>query len=181
MEQHSGIVGRDVNDETDVTIEQLYNDLAGTDETDDPSQGVRRAPEQRAETILRDVLTDLFDDPHFWFEESAIKEDLDEILLLLIAHRASNTHGKGLMGDLASVFDTRLSPGTVYPQLHDLEEAGLLQVQELVKTKEYRIEDAERMCDRVESTMKQHLALGLFYWSALDDLPSIDVNVEFEP
>lgn len=182
MKRRSGVVREDTaEDETDVTIAQLYNDLAGTDGTDDPSHEVRHAPEQHSETILRDVLSELFDDQHFWFEETAIKEDLDEILLLLIAHRAANTHGKSLMGDLASLFGARLSPGTVYPRLHELEEAGLLRVQELVKTKEYRIKDAEQMCNRVESTMKQHLALGFFYLSALEDLPSVDVHVEFEP
>jgi hypothetical protein len=181
MEQCSSVVRENTTrDETDVTIQQLYNNLSGTDTAEEPSHGARLAPEQHSEVVLRKVLTDLFDEPHFGFEESAIKEDLDEILLLLIAHRSSNTHGKGLMGDLASVFDTRLSPGTVYPKLHELEEEDILQVQELVKTKEYRVEDTERMGNRVASAMKQHLALGLYYWSALDELPSVDVNVEFE-
>jgi DNA-binding PadR family transcriptional regulator len=68
------------------------------------------------------------------------------------------------------VFDTRLSPGTLYPQLHELEDEGLLTVQELVRTKEYRVDDEEALAERVTAAAEQHLALGLFFHAALEDL-----------
>jgi hypothetical protein len=149
-----------------VTVEQLYSELQSTGE----DGGVRLAPDQRSELILDDVVETLFDGREFRFDESVVKENLNVLLLLLIAHRSSDTHGKGLMGDLATVFDARLSPGTVYPQLHDLEEEGLLEVQELVRTKEYLIDDEEALAERVTDAMEQHLALGLFLRAALSDL-----------
>jgi hypothetical protein len=151
------------------TAEQLYRELV-QDEATEADTGVRLAPEQHAEVILDRVVAAAFDEQNFSFEEATVKENLDEILLLLIAHRSSGKHGKGLMGDLAAVFDTRLSPGTVYPRLHELEERGLLDVQELVRTKEYQIRDEEALAARVESAMAQHLALGLFFRTALADL-----------
>jgi hypothetical protein len=156
--------------ETDVTAEQLYNELAAGDGDGADALGVRTVPEQRSEVLLHDVLDRLFDAPEFTFEESTVKENLDEILLLLVAHRRSGTHGKGLMGDLAALFDTHLSPGTLYPRLHDLEDDGLLRVQELVRTKEYQVDDVGAIADRVEAAMEQHLVLALFLKSALADL-----------
>jgi DNA-binding transcriptional ArsR family regulator len=146
-----------------VTIEQLQNELRSDHSTDD---GVRLAPDQGAEAILNQVLTQM-DSSGFQFDEATVKSELEELLLVLVAHRDQDTHGKGLMGDLATVFDTRLSPGTVYPQLHDLEEAGLLEAQELVRTKEYRIDDTEGMYSRIEAAMLRHQVLGLFFEMAL--------------
>lgn len=153
---------------SDVTVEQLYAELGLDGGTD--AQSVRLTPEQHSEVILENVLSGLFEGSEFVFEESTVKDNLDEILLLLVAHRASETHGKSLMGDLATVFDTRLSPGTVYPQLHELEDEGLLRVQELVRTKEYRVDDEAELVDRVTAAMEQHLALGLYFKAALAEL-----------
>jgi hypothetical protein len=154
---------------TNVTIEQLQNELRSNRGDE---EGVRLAPDQDAEAILNRVL-DRMGESGFQFDEATVKSELEEILLLLVAHREQDTHGKGLMGDLAAVFDTRLSPGTVYPRLHDLEEAGLLQAQELVRTKEYRIDDMEGLYRRVEAAMVQHLVLGLFFQTALADFDDI--------
>jgi hypothetical protein len=152
----------------DLSIERLYSELqsAGGGSGD----GVRLAPEQRSEVILNEVVDVLFDGREFRFDESIVKENLEVVVLLLVANRSSGTHGKGLMGDLATIFDAHLSPGTVYPQLHDLEEDGLLEVRELVRTKEYCVEDEEALAERVTAAMEQHLALGLFLRAALDDL-----------
>ena len=152
-----------------ITVDQLYNELRSV-EIDSEKQNVRLAPEQQSEVILEEVLTALFQESNFRFEESIVKENLDEILLMLIAHRSSDTHGKSLMGDLATIFGTRLSPGTVYPQLHELEDDGLLRVQELVRTKEYQVDDEEELTERVTVAMKQHLVLGLFFQVALEQL-----------
>ena len=67
------------------------------------------------------------------------------------------------MSDLEAVFGADLSPGVVYPRLHELEEEGLLEVQELVRTKEYRIADGERVRERIEGAMRQHLALAAVF------------------
>ncbi|MBP2252411.1 PadR family transcriptional regulator [Halarchaeum nitratireducens] len=131
---------------------------------------VRLTPEQRSEVLLSRVQSVLFDDEAFQFRESLVKQNLDEILLLLVAHRSADTHGKGLMTDLVTVFDTHLSPGTVYPRLHDLESDGYLDVQELVRTKEYQVAHTDALVERITAAMEQHLALGLFFRAALDDL-----------
>ncbi|MFC7177025.1 helix-turn-helix transcriptional regulator [Halosegnis marinus] len=160
----SGIADRGTETNGGVTVEQLRNELgSGAD------GGVRLAPDQEAEAILDDVLSAV-GSAGFRFDESTVKGNLEEILLTLVAHREHDSHGKGLMGDLATVFDTRLSPGTVYPRLHDLEEADLLGVQELVRTKEYRVADTEGLRDRVADAMEQHLVLGLFFQAALAEL-----------
>jgi hypothetical protein len=152
-----------------VTLGQLYNELRSGDVISD-TDGVRLVPEQHSEAVLEDVTSTLFGQSGFQFRESVVKENLDEILLLLVAHRSSETNGKSLMSDLAAVFDTRLSPGTLYPQLHELEDEGLLQAQELVRTKEYRIDDEEALAERVTAAAEQHLTLGLFFHAALEEL-----------
>jgi DNA-binding PadR family transcriptional regulator len=67
------------------------------------------------------------------------------------------------------VFDTELSPGTVYPRLHDLDDQGLLRARELVQTTEYLVDGDEAAGERVESAMRQHLALGCLLSVALDE------------
>ena len=88
--------------------------------------------------------------------------------------RSSETHGKGVMDDIEEFFGVDLSPGTVYPVLHDLEEEGLLSMHELVQTKEYSVEDAEATAEMLRRTMGQHLALGLVFRRALEELGAGD-------
>jgi len=159
--------------EVNITVDQLYNELRSA-EIGSNEKNVRLTPEQQLEVILEQVLDTLFEESGFKFKESTVKENLNEILLVLIAHRSSDTHGKSLMGDLTAIFDTRLSPGTVYPQLHELEDDGLLNVQELVRTKEYQVNDEKELAKRVSVAMEQHLVLGLLFQAALSELPQID-------
>jgi DNA-binding PadR family transcriptional regulator len=116
------------------------------------------------------VLEELFAGEEFDFDEEMIKGSLDELLLVLVALRDQGTHGKGLMEDLTELFDAPLSPGTVYPRLHGMAEADLLEVHELVRTKEYHLDGAADARERVTSAMRQHLTLGLFLGAALDEL-----------
>jgi len=155
---------------TSISVEQLKQELSTPSSAESAGPTVRLAPEQESEVVLDEVTSTLFDDDEFMFDDETVKSNLEEILLLPVAHRSSDSHGKGLMGDLAAVFDTRLSPGTVYPRLHDLEDEGALEVHELVRTKEYRVNDEEKLRERVESAMEQHLALGYFMQSALESL-----------
>lgn len=147
------------------SVEQLYQELTDVESTAD--EGVR---EHRSEEIVDSVTDQLFPGRSFRFEEELVKNSLDELLLVLVALRDGETHGKGLMEDLSQLFDARLSPGTVYPRLHELEEDDILEMHELVRTKEYRIDDFEQARTRVESAMAQHLALGFVFYSALEEL-----------
>lgn len=105
------------------------------------------------------------------FDEAIIKENLDEILLMLIALHGE-THGKELLSDLTHLFGAQLSPGTVYPSLHTLEEEDVLSMHAKVRTKEYSIDDEEYVRATVERTMVQHLAFGLLLYAFLPRLDS---------
>lgn len=146
-----------------VSVEQLYHELTDAE----PVGG--NSGSQSGDVV--DAVTDqLFPGQSFSFDEQLVKNSLDELLLVLVALRDGDTHGKGLMEDLSQVFDARLSPGTVYPRLHDLEEDDLLEMHELVRTKEYRLEGDGDARSRIETAMRQHLALGFVFYSALDEL-----------
>ncbi|MFC6731471.1 MULTISPECIES: helix-turn-helix transcriptional regulator [unclassified Haladaptatus] len=87
-------------------------------------------------------------------------------ILLLIGFRGA-THGKELMGDISKLFNAHLSPGTVYPALHELEAAEVLEMHKLVRTKEYTIADDATARAQIERSMAQHLAIGLFLYGSL--------------
>ncbi|MEF8808812.1 PadR family transcriptional regulator, partial [Natronomonas sp.] len=99
---------------------------------------------------------------------------LPELLMLLVGLRDGDTHGKGVMEDLNRFFGAQLSPGTVYPMLHDLEEEGFLEMRELVQTKEYAIDDGEAVRNELHEAMTQHLALGMVFHRALDEFDASD-------
>lgn len=144
-----------LGDAGQVSIEQLRRELDGA-----PTDG-------RQSFEVLSAIVDVTGSGPFEFDEAMVKQSLDELLLLLVALGDSDTHGKGLMEDLSTLFDADLSPGTVYPRLHELEEQELLQMHELVRTKEYRLEDEEQVRERIERAMRQHLALGTFFKAAL--------------
>lgn len=99
-----------------------------------------------------------------------LRSDLDELLLALVAVREGGTHGKGLIDGIEELFGATLSPGTVYPHLHDLADEGVLTTHELVRCKEYRLDDPAGANERVAAAARQHLALGLFLRAAADEL-----------
>lgn len=143
-----------------VSIERLRHELEAAEAMPD---------DQRSAQVLHTVLETLFPGESFAFEDEMVKGSLDELLLLLVGLRDGGTHGKGLMEDLSTLFDAQLSPGTVYPRLHELEEDELLEMHELVRTKEYRIDDREAAREQVAAAMRQHLVLGLFLRTALEE------------
>ena len=157
----------DTNTNGGISAEQLRKELqaveAPADETTDADAG-------SSEEIVADVREQLSGGQAFRFDEDLIKESLDDLLLVLIALNDGGAHGKGLMGDLANHFDAHLSPGTVYPRLHDLEEEGLLEVHELVKTKKYSIADTEQARGRIERTLQHHIAIGSVFQASLDEI-----------
>jgi hypothetical protein len=146
-------------------LQRLYAEVTGADEDGAAPESV-----QMADEFLDEVLESFDPESEFSFSEETVKGDLGEILLSLVAHRSTETNGKRLMEDLGRVFDADLSPGTVYPQLHEFEEAGLLERHELVRTKEYQLDDTDACRDRIATEMRQHLVLGLFYHRVLADL-----------
>ena len=115
------------------------------------------------------IVGDLLDDgEELDVAEEVVTQSLDEILLALITLRDDETHGTGLMEDMARVFDVQPSPGTVYPRLHDLEADGTLTRHDLVQTKQYSVNDEDVASRLIERAMYQHLAVGLFLHAALD-------------
>lgn len=145
-------------DASTVSVDQLRREL------EDSADGGRRSAE-----VLSEVVGSLSEEP-FEFDEETVKQSLDELLLLLVAVGDGDTHGKGLMEDLSTLFGADLSPGTVYPRLHELEEQELLRMHELVRTKEYRLDDSDVARERIEEAMRQHLAMGSFFRAALEDV-----------
>lgn len=103
-------------------------------------------------------------------DDGLVKQSLDELLVMLVALRTNDTHGKGIMSDINRFFGTQLSPGTVYPALHDLEDRDLLEVHELVQTKEYFLGDEAAATAAVREAMEQHLGMGLLFQQMLDEI-----------
>ncbi|QLK27542.1 PadR family transcriptional regulator [Natrinema zhouii] len=132
--------------------------------TDDASRDVERELDELMAQVNSALPTD-----EVQFDEAIIKENLDEILLMLIALH-EETHGKELLSDLTHLFGAQLSPGTVYPSLHNLEEEDVLSMHAKVRTKEYSIADEEYVRATVERAMLQHLAFGMLLYAFLPRL-----------
>lgn len=166
-------------EETD-NAQSVFDELtaSATNEDDESSEvelligSTPKADDKTVERELDEMLDDVraalpTDDVDF--EEDIVKENLDEILLMLISLRGE-THGKELISDLTRLFDAQLSPGTVYPSLHQLEEDAVLKMHKKVRTKEYSIDDERQVRETVERTMVQHLAFGFLLYSFLPRL-----------
>ncbi|MFT4883871.1 MAG: hypothetical protein ACI8U4_001384 [Natronomonas sp.] len=155
-----GTPNNEVSDgEYDITVERLCSELDAGASTDVGTPVSR---------TVEETMEGLFDDRQFDFEDSQVKASLDELLMALVAIRSSDTHGKQLLDDLAGDFDTALSPGTVYPRLHDLCEGGPLERRELVKTKEYTLDDEVEASQAIANAARQHLTLGMIFRAALE-------------
>jgi DNA-binding PadR family transcriptional regulator len=118
--------------------------------------------------VLSSVADDVLDENACSLPNDIVTQRLDEILVALIALRNEDTHGTGLMAELADGFDVQPSPGTIYPRLHDLDANGTLTRHDLVQTKQYAIGDPDAADELLERAMQQHLALGLFLQAARD-------------
>lgn len=162
----SRLRGEDASDDdAGVPPERLYRELVDSGVVDaTPSR------EDPALAVRTSVVETLFDGEPFSFEEPLVNDSLEAALVALVALQERDTHGRGLMRGLERVFDAELSPGTVYPQLHDLEDDGLLQGRDLVGAREYQVGDADAARDRVEAAMRQHLAFGFLLQATLEEL-----------
>ena len=143
-----------------ISIDRLQAELTGEDESAASGSAVSE--------LVADVESSVGGRNGLSFGESHVKTSLDELLLSLVSLRASDTHGKQLLDDLASEFDTVLSPGTVYPRLHELCDSDVLEQRELVKTKEYTLADGDAAREQVAEAARQHLALGMVFHAALE-------------
>jgi DNA-binding PadR family transcriptional regulator len=151
------------------TLRSLVGELNGVGESD-----TRTEPTERTEAVVEETADAIFDGRRLAVDEGLVKQSLPELLAALVELRTSETHGKGVMDDLEEFFGVDLSPGTVYPVLHDLEEEGLLSVHELVQTKEYSVEDPEATAEMLRRAMEQHLALGLIFRQDLEAVSDDD-------
>jgi hypothetical protein len=154
--------------ESEVSVDALRQELESrATNTTETSQ---REPAGPPERLVEDATRTVGAGRRFRFDEDRVKQGLDELLVALVGLREQDTHGKGLMWDLTELFDARLSPGTVYPRLHALEEEGYLESHELVRTKEYGLDDRDAAASEVARAGEQFLALGMFLQSAAQEL-----------
>lgn len=154
---------------TSLTTEQfirLVEEHQGGFERDGGSE---QSTTQSLEELVEDVVTSVGADASFAFDDKLVAHSLDELLLAIIAKRDRDTNGNALIRVLEELFDSRVSPGTVYPALHDMDDEDLLEMFELVRSKEYRIADSGGATARMEAAAQQHLALGLFLYRAAQE------------
>jgi len=120
--------------------------------------------------ILNETARSIEDADRLRVDHGLVTQSLEELLLMLVGLRTNDASGKGIMEDLDRFLGVQPSPGTVYPTLHDLEERGLLDVHELVQTKEYLIDDEGAAADALREAARQHRAMGQLFQRALEDI-----------
>jgi hypothetical protein len=157
MSSNGGVFGDETSDTNSVDLSRLRAELDGGSSSDEA------ALSSIASTADRSLIPE-----EFTFSEERVKGSLADLLVMLAGVRSSDTHGKQLIEDLDEQFDTPLSPGTVYPRLHELCDDGVLDRRELVRTKEYIINDPEQARATIAASARQHLALGLAFKAALE-------------
>ena len=163
---------RDETIKPESVLEQLSRAVQ-TDHTSESQDATLDRSSRSAEESERDLerllesVSDALDVEEVVFEDALVKGNLEEFLLVLIAIH-EEAHGDQLLTDLERIFDARLSPGTVYPCLHDLEEEEVLSMHAKVRTKEYSIDDPAVVRETVEETMLQHLSFGLLLHAFLE-------------
>lgn len=150
---------------TGQTLQSLVKQINGDDVLEPGAD-----PAARTEAVVEEASEVLFGGSAPQIDDGLVKQSLSELLVVLVGLRAADAHGKGIMEDLNRFFGAQLSPGTVYPTLHDLEDEGLLEMRELVQTKEYAIDDTTEAREAMQNAMSQHLALGLVFQRALQEI-----------
>lgn len=154
--------GKAVGDRPDERLTPLVG-------SDDPNARDMSSRDAIPESLLDSVIDDIADGD-IAVDDGLVTQSLDEILLAVIALSDEETHGTGLMETLSRLFDAQLSPGTVYPRLHDLEADGTLAVHELVQTKQYSVDDGESAASKIEAAAYRHFVMGMFLQASLDAL-----------
>lgn len=106
-------------------------------------------------------------------ERSFASQYLDE-LIIAILFRCEEANGMDIIREFTHLFGVQFSPGTVYPHLHSLEEEGVLERRERVRTKEYRIDDEQAARENLASAVSQLSCLGTFLSTARNDSEDAD-------
>ncbi|MFH1774932.1 MAG: helix-turn-helix transcriptional regulator [Methanobacteriota archaeon] len=92
------------------------------------------------------------------FIERFVKEYLDMVVLALIVRKP--VCGMDIINIVHKNFNVLLSPGTIYPLLHELEENGLLECEYGIKKKIYRpVRSSEA---KIRSILGEHLQTNEF-------------------
>lgn len=102
-----------------------------------------------------------------------MKAYLDEVLLILIMSH-DGACGQDLIQDLYRL-GSGLSPGTIYPHLHELAEDGLLEMHEQRRTKQFEVTDRETVRDLVQDAFEDLAVLSsVFNLCDSGDSPEAD-------
>ncbi len=106
--------------------------------------------------------------------EETLSEDiknicLEELVLLVIAYNGE-TSGKQLMELLEENINLELSSGSMYPLLHKLEDRGLLEKHEYVKSKKYEINEDSEALEFIKKKMHNILNILLMMKFIYDNL-----------
>ena len=87
-----------------------------------------------------------------------VKDELESIVLALVLREPMC--GTDIIKTIHSKFNVLLSPGTIYPLLHDLEKKGLLKCEYGVKTKTYKpMAGAE---EKIRAMLEEHVKASRF-------------------
>jgi len=88
--------------------------------------------------------------------ERFVKKDLEMIIFALLMN--TPMCGTDIMKTIHKNFNVLLSPGTIYPLLHDLEKRGLVQYEYAVKKKIYKLVDSS--LPKVKTTLDEHIQVS---------------------
>jgi DNA-binding PadR family transcriptional regulator/sulfur relay (sulfurtransferase) DsrF/TusC family protein len=87
-----------------------------------------------------------------------VKDELESIVLALVLREPMC--GTDIIKTIHNKFNVLLSPGTIYPLLHDLEKKGLLKCEYGIKTKTYRpMAGAEQ---KIRAMLEEHVKASRF-------------------
>lgn len=146
------------------------------DRLSDSSSDYFAPPELEYESVdeleqsIKDAATSLPVKYEQMFDEQVIKDNLKEVCLFLILLNDGGMSGQDLIDAIWKLFGCRLSPGTIYPKLNELAEDGVCVKTELVRTKEYDVEDEDAVYQRLSRSADKHLGLGfLFHVASTED------------
>jgi DNA-binding PadR family transcriptional regulator len=87
-----------------------------------------------------------------------VKAYLDEVLVVLISARGGAC-GQDLIQDLYRL-GCGLSPGTIYPHLHDLADEGVLDMHEQRRTKQFEVADHDEVTELVRDAFEDLQSLS---------------------
>jgi hypothetical protein len=153
--------------ETTARVEKLLaacRQSAAEQRSDSPSGG-DTVPLVR----LRDRAVGALDTRRVHFDAGIVKQNLDDIALMAAVLGPEGVYGKELLEAMTRAFGHPLSPGTVYPVLHELNDDELFQQDQSGKSKSYTVLDEAAVAPRLQDAASQHLVLGTMLERAARD------------